>query len=349
MKIRRSLVWEIIVVAGVFVAMGTMGFVNLADARRAKNEEHARLLIQSFHFAQQQFRNETQSDRDDNKKGEFGTMVELLGLKETHSFRRFSFFDVPVQERVKTMLQDFQEKLAVPAVDAPRELEDVEKLKKMIEKRKKKKEEPKVLFSSQIFDPEKSRLTFDGYAFRVFLPQLAQTSANLSEEEKVAALTEDAEQYWCAFAWPVRYGRSGTESYFIDYHGNLFACNDPNLSEHKAPQTRSIDAYKGREFTSPIKEDVWKPWTAPKPPSAQKPAEKTEEAKKEEKPAAEPGKEGDTPADKEKMPTEGVGTPKEKAGPPPPPPGKETDEEKERRKKMIEEAADETKLKVGDE
>jgi hypothetical protein len=348
-KFRRSLVWEIILVAGVFAAMATMGFVNLTEARRAKNEEHARLLIQSFHFAQQQFRNETQSDRDENKKGEFGTMVELLGLKETHSFRRFGFFDVPMPEKVKVMLQDFQEKLAVPEAEAPRELEDVEKLKKVAEKRKKKKEQPTVLFKSPIVDPEKNRLIFDGYAFRVFLPQLAQTSANLSEEEKVAAFTEDAEQYWCAFAWPVRYGRSGTESYFIDFHGNLYACKDPALSEHKSPQTRAIDAYKGREFTSPIKEDVWKPWTAPKPPSAEKPAEKKEEAKKEEQPAAEPGKEGETPADKEKMPPEGLGTPAAKPGSPPPPPGKETDEEKERRKKMIEEAAEETKLKVGDE
>jgi len=347
-KIRRALICEIVLVAGLVAAIATMGFMNLTGARRAKNENHARLLIQSFHFAQQQFHHETQSDRDDDEQGEFGTLAELLSLKETQSYRRFAFFEVSVPEKVQIMREDFRRKLAVPDVEPPAEIEDPKKHQKMIAARRERKELPRVLFDSPLFDQQKNRLIYDGYALRIFLPQLLHTTSDMTEEDKITALTDDVEKYWCAFSWPLRYGSSGTESYFVDFHGKLYTCDDPNLSEDAdpPPQVRAIDAYKGREFTSPINDEVWKPWTAPRPPARKEPPKK--EDQKDGEPAAEPGKEGETPVDKGPAPEGAIGVPKDK-GITPPLPGKETDDEADRRKKLLDEAAGDVDLKVRDD
>jgi len=342
-KIRRALICEVVLVAGIVAAITTMGFMNLTGARRAKNENHARLLIQSLHFAQQQFRHETQSDRDEDDQGEFGTLVELLSLKETQSYRRFAFFEVSVPEKIQIMRGDFFGKLGVPEVEPSPLIEDLDKFKKMIAAKRERKELPRVLFESPLFNQEKNRLIYDGYAFRVFLPQLLQTTSDMTEEDKITALTDDVEKYWCAFAWPLRYGSSGKESYFVDFHGKLYTCDDSSLSEDADPQVRAIDAYKGREFTSPINDEVWKPWTAPKPPAKKAPPK--QEEKKDGEPDKEPGKEGETPADKGKAPEGEIGVPKDK-GVPPPLPGKETDDEVDRRQKLLEEATDDVDLEV---
>ena len=358
MKSRRSLVLEIVLVVGLVAAVGAMGFINLTDARRAKNEKHARLLLLAFHRAQQNFVSEVQSDRDEDEEGEFGTLSELLTLQETQSYRRFELFDVPAPQDQQATLEELRQKLGIPETEPTSdELLDPEKRKKVIAKRIKLKTPPQFLFESPIFNRVANRLGFDGYAFRIFLPQLAQDRKDLTEEDKIKALTDDVEKYWCAYAWPMSYGNSGLSSYFIDKSGRLYACEDPNLSENKSPKVRAIDAYKGREFTSPINDDVWKVWTAPKSPEQIRREEEAKRKQEEAEKAAAEAKEGEGPEGEgeEGAPAgeggvtpagTGEGTPG-KGSRPRPPRGRDT-EDLEKERKLLEEATDDVGLEANE-
>jgi len=258
---------EVILVMGLVTAMSAMGYFNLTGARRAKNEMHARQLLLSLHKAQVAFKDEIQSDRDKNEKAEFGTLAELLGLKESISYRKFEIFAVAVPDPHRGMMGEFARTLDLPQEEQEEIIIDPKAKKK---EKKARTGDPKWLYESPAYSRELNRLIFDGYALRVFLPQIAADRQDMTEEEKMKMLVPDIEQYWCAFAWPVKHGSSGEFAYFIDFNGKLYKATDPTISEHLDPKIGAIDAYKGREFTSPVNDTTWTPYVPPKPPAPPK-------------------------------------------------------------------------------
>lgn len=258
---------EVILVMGIVASMSAMGYFNLTGARRAKNEMHARQLLLTLHKAQTAFKDEIQSDRDKNEKAEFGTLPELLGLKESISYRKFKIFDVAVPDDHRGMMGEFAHTLDLPQEEQEETVIDPNAKKK---KKKERTDEPKFLYESPAYSRELNRLIFDGYAYRVFLPQLAADRTDMTEEEKMKMLVPDIEQYWCAYAWPVKHGSSGEFAYFIDFNGKLYKATNPAISEHLDPKIGAIDAYKGREFTSPVNDATWTPYAPPKPPAPPK-------------------------------------------------------------------------------
>ncbi|MDP7128953.1 MAG: hypothetical protein QF437_00580 [Planctomycetota bacterium] len=318
---------EVILVMGLVAGMSAMGYFNLTGARRAKNEMYARQLLSTLHKAQQAFKNEVQSDRDKNEKAEFGTLAELLGLKESFSYRKFEIFDIDVPAPHISMMGEFRRSL-----DLPMEEQEEIVIDPNAKPKKKKKErtgDPKWLYESPAYSREPyNRLIFDGYAYRVFLPQIGADRKDMTEEEKMKMVVADVEQYWCAYAWPIKHGSSGEFAYFIDFNGKLYESTDPAISEHLEPKIGAIDAYKGREFTSPVNDTTWAPYVPPKPPA---PPKKEGDANADAN-ADQPGDaNADANVDKPQKPKETPEEIKTRKY-------KEKKEEEERRKKLIEES-----------
>lgn len=304
MKLSRPLLVEIALVAGMVAALIAMGFVNLATARRAKNEHNARLLLRIFHQAEENFRNEVQSDRDTDEKGEFGTLGELLGMTETESGRQFNIFDIStLPDKQKAVLEELRQPLGMPEISAaikekPKAQAGPKPSSSAKKKKNKAKGPPKNLYESPIFNRQTQELVFDGFVFRLFLPQLAQSRKDLTEEEKVATFTDETEQYWCAFAWPYRHGRTGQNCYFIDFRGELYTREDPSFSGLGRTDLRAIEAYEGREFETAVSKKIWTPWLQIEA-AAQKPPDEPAKPADAEK-AASP--EGETPQEKTEQP-----------------------------------------------
>jgi len=351
---------EVLLVMGLVAGMSAMGYFNLTGARRAKNEMHARQLLSTFHKAQQTFKDEVQSDRDKNEKAEFGTLAELLGLKESFSYRKFELFDVAVPDAHRGMMGELRQ-----ALDLPFEEQEEIVIDPNAKPKKKKKQrtgDPKWLYESPAYTrprllsdtaretaereqetqkPEgnlsglearatisdhSNRLIFDGYAYRVFLPQIGADRQDMTDEEKMKMVVADVEKYWCAYAWPIKHGSSGEFAYFIDYNGKLYKATDRAISEHLDPKILAIDAYKGREFTSPVNDATWSPYVPPKPPT---PPKKETDAKADANADAKADANADaTKPQKPKETQEEIKTRKYK----------EKKEEEERRMKRIEES-----------
>lgn len=333
---KRSWLREFLVVLGLFAALGLLGFLNLAHSRREKNEKNARALLRAFHLAQTEFRAQDQNDRDQDAEGEFGGLDQLLGLKQTWSYRQFDFFGLPVVDATQGQaLEDLQQVLRVPpaasapsGASAPKPAPPAEPGPGASEAPPP--VPPRVLSETPHFLLPTQELVFDGYVYRVLLPQLQQDTKTMTEDDKIKAKTDEVEKYWCAYAWPRRYGRSGRWSYFIDFNGRLYTRDDPQLTGTGRTGLRAIDAYEGREFESPVDQKRWPRWAdvqpKPKPP---KPSPET--------PAGpEPGAEPGSPAG----PAATAGTPPTTPGPALPSGGGKEDQE--RRQKLLEEIGSET-------
>ena len=347
---KRPLLIEILLVLGIIAAMAAMGILSLTQARRTKNERHVRLALIAFHKAEESFRTELQSDRDDDGNGEFGTLAEMLGLKESFSYRRFSLFSVPVPEKQRMVLEDLRKHLKMSMQDdiaaSSRDTEEAllegqENPTATVKKKKKKKKKrtgpAQFVHETKYYSRVTNELIFDGYVYRVLLPQLTQERKDLTEEEKISALTDEVEQYWCAYAWPLRYGRSGQNSYFIDFNGRLYTRDDPAMTGAGRDDIHAIDAYEGREFETPVDKTNWKDWlelTSPKPKPKKEEGE--EPADDEEKTGE--GKEGEPTKDKE---------PKTEIGPKLPV-VPEAAKKDEREQERLKEATEETDLEIGD-
>jgi type II secretory pathway pseudopilin PulG len=346
----HPLLREALLVLLLFLVLGALGFINLAQARREKNEKHARIMMQVFHRAQGEFRSQLQNNRDGDEEGEFGALPQLVGLKETWSYRQFEVYTLSFDEAPQSnAVADLRVALGLPepkeTVGEPTELPQMKK-KKPGPKKPERTDPPKDLYTSSLFNPHTQELVFDGYVYRVCLPQLRMETQTMTEDDKVKAKTDDVEKYWCAYAWPYRYGRSGQRSYFIDFSGQLYTRDDPKWTGTGRKEVQAMDAYEGREFETPVDRKKWQLWAEvqPKPQPAKTPEQEKEEKEKE-------GKEG-SPGD---LPPVTAGTTPEggagkevgekPAGPASPtPPVDTTAEEKERQKKLIEEAGSETGL-----
>lgn len=99
-----------------------------------------------------------------------------------------------------------------------------------------------------------------GYRFRVFLPDargdgvheagpapgpshpapLARAAATDAVDPKLASRT------WCAYAWPERYGETGTWTFFVDQEGDVLRVDAPGYSGDHGPDAGAAFVAGGR-------------------------------------------------------------------------------------------------------
>ena len=68
-----------------------------------------------------------------------------------------------------------------------------------------------------------------GYCFRIFLPNKAMAAvaeAKTGGGLGCAVAPKMAEVVWCAYAWPVEWGKTGKRAFFIDQSGDVMVCKN---------------------------------------------------------------------------------------------------------------------------
>lgn len=93
--------------------------------------------------------------------------------------------------------------------------------------------EPPVL--SKFFQGVKDgTVTRSGYHFRIYLADAKGAGVRESDGvDKVDA--EKAETVWCCYAWPVKYGETGTRTFFVSQWGDVLATDYEGYSGAKGP------------------------------------------------------------------------------------------------------------------
>ncbi len=76
-----------------------------------------------------------------------------------------------------------------------------------------------------------------GYLFRLFLPDADGNGIGESGDDATAAThavdPDNAERFWCAYAWPSNHGTSGNQTLFVNQDGRITASDDPRYSGHR--------------------------------------------------------------------------------------------------------------------
>ena len=65
-----------------------------------------------------------------------------------------------------------------------------------------------------------------GYCFRIFLPNKSMAAIQESKDGGApgcAIAPKMAEVMWCAYAWPIEWGKSGTRAFFVDQNGDVLS------------------------------------------------------------------------------------------------------------------------------
>lgn len=90
-----------------------------------------------------------------------------------------------------------------------------------------------------------------GYLFRVFLPgaTVNKRTPGLPEGSPAQPDGDNAEILWCAYAWPIKAGSTGTRAFFMNQEGDLLAT--PNNDEAYSGEDRmpAFDAALSNERT----------------------------------------------------------------------------------------------------
>jgi len=81
---------------------------------------------------------------------------------------------------------------------------------------------------------EKGVVTRSGYHFRIYLCDA--DGKPVGEEQGTAGVDADkAEAIWCAYAWPVEHGKTGTRTFFVNQFGDVLAVEGAAYGGAKAP------------------------------------------------------------------------------------------------------------------
>jgi hypothetical protein len=86
--------------------------------------------------------------------------------------------------------------------------------------------------------------TRSGYHFRVFLPGAAASGRvpGLAERAARQPDPENAELYWCAYAWPVRAGETGLRAFFVSQAGAVLELANEDASYGGEERMPAFDA-----------------------------------------------------------------------------------------------------------
>ncbi len=92
--------------------------------------------------------------------------------------------------------------------------------------------------------------TRSGYHFRVFLPDAAVggKSPGLPEASGLNPDPDAAEVLWCAFAWPVEAGTTGTRAFFINQDDDLLETPNADHAYNGEDRAPAFDAALSSEY-----------------------------------------------------------------------------------------------------
>ena len=95
-----------------------------------------------------------------------------------------------------------------------------------------------------------SEMVRSGYVFRLYLAQADGTgiSENPDGTWPAGVDTRLSELMWCAYAWPLQYGRSGSRTFFCNQSGLVLATDDPR---YDGPGACPEEITSGAAFESP--------------------------------------------------------------------------------------------------
>ncbi|MHC4924790.1 MAG: hypothetical protein ACYTG4_12080 [Planctomycetota bacterium] len=188
----------------------------ITDAEREDNEARAMATLRSINTAQKRLLDDVLIDCDSDGIGEYGTIKELTG---TLGLR---------------LHQENEPETGMPYSDFT---------------------ERGAPISPGLLDPVLGNLDREGivlkagYCFRLFLPDSASPPRFVNEVQELRLVslkggslkigTDAAEQYWCAYAWPVKAGVTGNRVFFINQEGKVMASSNEEAKwsgkEHAPP------------------------------------------------------------------------------------------------------------------
>jgi type II secretory pathway pseudopilin PulG len=87
-----------------------------------------------------------------------------------------------------------------------------------------------------------------GYRFRMFLP-----TKERQLRDSVSTVTDEREVFWCAYAWPIEPGKTGSRVFFMKEDNLVFAID---ASEVRLPVDAGA-AFVGEPFASDVKVTTW--------------------------------------------------------------------------------------------
>ena len=183
---------ELMIVVAIIAVIASVAIPKLLSARLSANESAAISTLRSIASAQAQIQSSVSIDVDEDGAGEYGFFGELAGtapLRETDGSGG-------------TALGGVNEVLS-PA-----------------------------MLSSALGLVDDRVVTRSGYVFQIFLPDDTDPPAGSAEEadggwDAANAVDPDnAEIFWCCYAWPLDAGGTGNRVFFINQDGDILQHNN---------------------------------------------------------------------------------------------------------------------------
>ncbi len=192
---------ELMIVVAIIAVIASVAIPKLLSARLSANESAAISTLRSISSAQAQLQSSVSIDVDQDGAGEYGYFGELAGT-------------IPLRESDGaggTQLGAAPGDLLSPA-----------------------------MLSSALGIVADKVVTRSGYCFQIWLPDdTAGAPAGQAEEDDGgwdAANTVDpdnAEVFWCCYAWPLDFGGTGNRVFFINQDGDILQYNNKGATVYE--------------------------------------------------------------------------------------------------------------------
>jgi len=205
---------ELMIVVAIIAIIAAVAIPKLMSARISANENAAIATLRSIAAAQQQFQASSAIDTNADGGGEYGYFAELAGTTPMRIYDGNLIVPPPGTNAIMGGVNDV---LTPP-------------------------------FLATAFGAVQSDLVFgegmvtrQGYNFKIYLPGQApvglpgpitgfgEEPTGLGSQLNVANIgSNEAEIFWCAYAWPADAGRTGNRAFFINQEGDVLQFDNSN-------------------------------------------------------------------------------------------------------------------------
>jgi len=193
---------EVMIVLGILAVIMGIAIPRLLEARLRANEAAAIATMRMLSTAQEQIQTSAAIDTDADGIGEYAFFGELAG---TVPLRVKNF---GVNDLLEVGLDDFGGERSPPLLSKNFGLIDT--------------------FGT---------MARSDYGFAIYLPSADNPPEGLAENSGGGASilpgANNAELYWCAYAWPLQAGSSGNRTFFVSQQGEVLATTRYLLKEER--------------------------------------------------------------------------------------------------------------------
>jgi len=206
---------ELMIVVAIIAIIAAIAIPNLLSARLRGNETAAIAALRTTNTQQEIFRGQAVVDQDSDGQGEYGLFGELSGS----IVPRRDGADEPIS--------------------------------------------PRLLDSTFLADGN-GFVSKNGYYFQIYVATddagAAGNDADLGGDEDTAGTVETdgatinlQELTWCAYAWPIDAGRTGTRTFFVNEEGVLYMTQAEATAYSGSSDVPAVNAaYEGTAFQSDV-------------------------------------------------------------------------------------------------